>query len=412
MSASLLYWRRKMKNFTRYYTTLVLLLIAAAITPGVRAQETPKPQPAIQETTAPYLLGPEDQISVNVINFSNLSVPQVVVPPDGQITMPLLEPINVIGKTTQEVARLLTEKWREYVVNPSVTVTLSVKRRQDNIIVYGFVQRAGTIEYRPMIRLLRVLAEAGGAAPNGDLANLTLIRANGEKKTLDLSHPETRAGTPDDLLLERGDLIYIPERRAQISVLGEVMRPGNMEYREEMTLLEAITNAGGVKETADLAAATLIHNGKESKVNLEALLRRGDLSINIKLSAGDRLLIPELSNRVYVFGAVGRPGFYNFKPGDRVVDALKEMGGPLREADLTKVNHIRVDSAKNTAKVETVNVEQLLKKGDLKGNIALEPGDFLYIPDKRKKFGIQDLFGLVAGVNLFSSIGRLFTGGF
>jgi protein involved in polysaccharide export with SLBB domain len=262
------------------------------------------------------------------------------------------------------------------------------------------------------MRLLRALAESGGASLNGDLAKLTLTRAGGEKIVLDLSRPETKGGTAVDVLLERGDLIYIPERRMQISILGEVARPGSMEYRDEMTLLEAITSAGGVKETADLSAATLIHNGKEAAIDLEALLRRGDLTINIKLASGDRLFIPEIRNRVYVFGAVARPGFYLFKAGDRILDALNGMGGPLREADLRKVTHVRINREENVAQKSEINVDQLLKKGDLKGNIALEAGDVLFVPDRKRGLGIQDMWGLLGGVNLFTSIGRLFTVGF
>src|SRR5258708_628273 len=127
----------------------ISVLILSAIY-GVRAQTQVKPLPQVIQ--APYQLAAEDGISINVINFSNLSHPSLVVPPDGKITVPLLDPIDVVGKTTDELARLLTERWKKYVINPSVTVTLTTKRKE-NVLFFGFISRPGTVEYRPTLHL-------------------------------------------------------------------------------------------------------------------------------------------------------------------------------------------------------------------------------------------------------------------
>ncbi len=153
-----------------------------------------------------------------------------------------------------------------------------------------------------------------------------------------------------------------------------------------------------------------MHNGKESKLDLDALLKRGDISVNTKLSAGDRILIPEVRNRTYVFGAIARPGFYIFKDGDRILDALNGLGGPTQNANLAKINVIRIDKAKNTAAVQEVNIEKFLKKGDLKANIPLGPGDVLFIPDKKRGFRLEDVFGILSGVNLINGLAGIFNG--
>src|SRR5207244_1376450 len=115
-------------------TIFVCALFACTImtTAGGLAQNQPAPaQPVRRPIPAPYQLAAEDQIAITVINFTNLSIPSLIVPPDGKIAVPLLEPIDVIGKTTDELARLLTEKWRKYVINPSVTVSLMAKRKEN-----------------------------------------------------------------------------------------------------------------------------------------------------------------------------------------------------------------------------------------------------------------------------------------
>ncbi|HZO90240.1 MAG TPA: SLBB domain-containing protein [Chthonomonadaceae bacterium] len=391
------------------FSLAVKLTLALGLLLGPAGMEPAKgADPPAKTAPAPYVLAPEDGLSISVINVPSLSA-QVVVPPDGKISVPLLEPFSVLGMTIDEVKQTLTEKWRKYVVNPAVTVSLTQKRK-DSILFYGFVARVGTLEFRPGVRLLAALAEVGGAQPQGDLSHVTLTRRSGEKRTLDLSHPETKGGTDADIPLEAGDVVYVPERRTQVTVLGEVSRPSSIDYKEEMTVLDALTAVGSLKETADRAAATLTRNGKVLPLNLEALLTRGDMRANLKLQAGDTLLVPEIHNRMYVFGAVTRPGYYVFKPGDRILDALN-ASGPTREADLARVNILHMDREKNTTRVEQVNLEKFLKKGDLKYNLALGPGDVVFIPDKRRGFQLQDLFGLLTGINLIDGVARLFSGG-
>lgn len=401
--------RRTLRGLSWGIASLSLLLVASG---NVYADDTPKPKEAVKETAvlpSPYLLAADDVLTIKVINFENLST-QLTVPPDGKIVVPLLDPLPVTGKTTEELRQMLIEKWRKYVINPSVSVTLTSKRRE-NILFYGRVSRTGTVELRTGLRLVEALAEVGGTAPDAEPSKLTLTRKTGERLTLNLSKPETRGGTDVDVPLMAGDVIYVPERRTQIAVLGEVNRPGNIDYRDEMTVLDALTAAGGVREMAELTGTTLRRDGKEEKLDLEALLRRGDIAINRQLKPGDRLMIPEIRNRTYVFGAVATPGFYNFKPGDRVLDALKGSGGPTREADLGRVSLVHIDRAKNTAVVQPINVDKALKRGDLTGNVPIEAGDVLFVPDRRKGFGIQDMFGVLSGLNLVDGFARIFING-
>jgi polysaccharide biosynthesis/export protein len=84
---------------------------------------------------------------------------------------------------------------------------------------------------------------------------------------------------------------------SQVKVVGQVKRPSAVPYREGMTLLDAVLAVDGLAEFAAPKRAHLIRNenGKRTaiKVNLQALLDRGDMSENLPLRPGDVLVVPE-----------------------------------------------------------------------------------------------------------------------
>lgn len=83
----------------------------------------------------------------------------------------------------------------------------------------------------------------------------------------------------------------------QVRVVGAASEPKALPYREGMTVLDLMIAVGGLTEYADGNAAILIHGAENSthkqKVRLDDLLRKGDISANVRLSPGDTLVIPE-----------------------------------------------------------------------------------------------------------------------
>lgn len=389
---------------------LSVLLLSASLVP-VHAESPP---PVV--VTGSYQLAPSDVISINVVNFTNLSVVQAVVAPDGTVAVPLLDNVAVSGMTTAQTARLLTKKWKRYVINPAVSVSLMQKHVQ-NVVFSGWLTHPGTLSYRPGLHLIDALAEAGGSLPSGDPTSATLTHADGSKQLLDLSYPEKKADDPlVNCELSPGDVVYVPEQRAKVSVVGMVKLPGSLTYNDHLTVLEAINASGGaLPEVADLKSSTFTHDGVESKIDLDAMLLHGDMSANVKMSPDDRISIPELHNKVYVFGDVAREGFYYYKPGDRVTDALGGVGGPLQQADLGKINIMnikevapvakadpkakqKIDPKEDDARMARVNLNDWLLHGKATGNPFISNGDTLYIPDKHHQFGAGDVLQMINGV--------------
>jgi polysaccharide export outer membrane protein len=398
------------------------LVTALPLMPASRAAETvvattaadsEVTHSAADSATVPvpeYKIMPGDVLTISVANFTNLNS-TVTVPPDGRISLSLINEITVTDKTIPELQADLTKRWNEYVVDPAVSVTLTQKHL-DKVTVYGYVVHPGDIEFHPPVRLTQALGAAGGGLPNADLHKVVLTRANGEKSVVDLSRPDQVNGSDVDVLLGVGDLVYVPERRTEVTVVGEVRNPGSYDYKDGMTVMDALTAVGGVlNDTADLKGATLTHNGVDQPIDLYAMLRDGDMTANIKLAAGDRIAIPEARNRIYVFGAVRQPGFYLYKPKDRMLDALNGVGGPNQDADLDKVNLIRIEEGKNAASFERVDLAKFLKVGDLASNKELAPGDCLYIPTKSKGFHPEDAWVVLTGLNLLNTGARAFASG-
>jgi protein involved in polysaccharide export with SLBB domain len=69
-----------------------------------------------------------------------------------------------------------------------------------------------------------------------------------------------------------------------------------------------------------------------------------------------------------------------------------------------------VDRKANTAVVDEIDLENLLKKGDMSANVALNPGDVVFIPNKKRPLQLQDVFGFLSGIAIVDSAVRVITG--
>ena len=394
---------------------LMLLAGLAAVPAG--AQVTPAaPLPAKAPLVAPsYQIAAGDVLGVDVVNFPSLSTPQAMVGPDGTISLPLLDQINVNGLTRAQVTRLLTAKWRKYVISPAVTVSL-VQKHAETVVLNGYLNHTGMVDYRPNLHLLEALAQMGGALPTADASKAVLTHADGTKQALDLSHPETKAGTEADVLLQPGDVLYVPQQEGKVSVTGDgIKQPGSIYFKENLTLLDAINASGGIipdtgdQPGADLAGATLTRSGADKKIDLQALLHDGDPKADIVLAPGDIINVPVLHNRVYIYGDVQRQGFYYYKPQDRLADAFA-TAGLMPDSDTGKVNVIRVDKDKKVAHMDRVSFDKFVQKGDYSGNPAVQPGDSYYIPKKGTKFSLNDILAPITAIGSLSYTTRLLQG--
>jgi len=405
-----------------------VLIIAGMMSVGPSQAQTNVPKAGSTSSILPvanpsYQIAPGDLLGVTVVNApTGFVVPSpVMVAPDGTVSLPLIHTVTLSGTTVEQATSTLTKKWKRYIIDPVVTVSLIQKHLQ-TVVFTGAVNRPGLLDYRPNMHLLEALAEAGGLMTVGgmttngtpislsDAAHAVITHADGSRQMLDLSQPDQKAGTDIDIALVPGDVVYVPQQTGRVSVVGQVRQPGTLPYKEHMTILEAISESGGIPDldSADLRHAKLIHNEQETPLDLYPMMRDGNMTANVVLSPGDRVFIPEFINRTYVYGDVFHTGFYAYKPGDRVLDALNGVGGNLPTADLSKINLIHTDKVKNTARLVQVNLNNFLLHGDYSGNPPVGPGDALYLPEKSHKTTLNDLLSPIIGIGAVGNGVRAF----
>lgn len=169
-------------------------------------------------------------------------------------------------------------------------------------------------------------------------------------------------------------------------ILGRLNKPGVYPIAGPVTLLEAISAAGGTAkssstvtttELADLRHSFVVRHGRVLPVNFVRLLQDGDMSQNIYLEPDDFIYVPSaLSQEVYVLGAVLFPRTVPYSDQMTVVSAISGANGTAPEAYLTHVAIVR--GALSQPQILEVNYSAIL--GGRQPNIQLEPGDIVYVP--------------------------------
>jgi len=174
----------------------------------------------------------------------------------------------------------------------------------------------------------------------------------------------------------------------RVWVLGRVRTPGIYPLAAPMTVLEAISRAGGLstsrfsgttEELADLRHSFLIRGGRFVPVDFDALIRKGDMSQNVYLRPDDFIYIPSsLASEVYVLGAVYQPRTVGFKDQVTLISAIAAARGPIENAWLRQVAIVR--GSMTEPRIATVNYNAIVK--GQAPDIPLQPRDIVYVPFK------------------------------
>jgi polysaccharide export outer membrane protein len=248
-----------MKRVSYIAITAIVLAAAALGQRPASAQTQVPPGSLLAESPSPSAsdapIGPRDIIEVKVFQDPNLYT-KMTVTDDGRITMPLLGKVDVSGLTPTEVeARIKALLEAKYINKADVSVTV-LEAGSKPISVIGAVMRPGRIGITGNISLIQAITQAGGLA-TGYGRTLYVLRtaANGltEQIAIDIDDLMVN-GNPDlNLPLRANDVINVPiDSSISIYVLGEVMHPGNVQFRRSQTptLLQALAAAGGPTDRA------------------------------------------------------------------------------------------------------------------------------------------------------------------
>lgn len=274
-----------MKNLLWSFLTMLALATAAF------AQDMP--------LTADGPIGPRDRVDIRVVQDPTLNTVTTVAD-DGRVALSLLGKVEVAGMTPSQIeARLKTLLEAKYMTRADVSVQV-IEYGNRPISVIGAVTHPGRINATANITLIQALTQAGGLA-NGYGKALYVLRTgrNGLTEQISIDIEDLMVnGNPDlNLPLAPNDVVNIPmDTPIIVYVLGEVMRPGPVQFRRSQTptLLQALASAGG---PTDRASKTVnikrLVNGKDTRISVNfRSIANGDKA-DVALQDNDTVVVKE-----------------------------------------------------------------------------------------------------------------------
>jgi polysaccharide export outer membrane protein len=174
------------------------------------------------------------------------------------------------------------------------------------------------------------------------------------------------------LLKPQVSLNVVRVRSRQVSVLGQVARPGRYALDDTSSnLTDILALAGGISPTGDDNITVMVtRNGKTAKldINVARMYRTGDLSQNIQVEGGDTIFV-QRAPVFYIYGEVQRAGSYRLEPTMTVMQALSLGGGVTpRGTDRGLKIHRRVPNG-------------AVQKLDAQLTDPVEPDDVIYVKE-------------------------------
>ena len=323
----------------------------------------------IIEFKSEYLLGPGDQI---FIQFEGINFFSKVynINPDGTLNLPELNPIKAEGKTINELKVLLTNKYKDFIFEPNLNITLSIYR-PITVFIGGEVNRPGIYEldYKtiksqifnlssgidntiidnqlssaPLLypKLFDAIKKANGITNNAELTNIKIIRKNSEsqgggkiKTNINLLSLLKNGDQKQNIRLYDGDSIFVSKSlistldqitninrtnlapdRIQVFVNGNVKRPGPTLIKQGSSLLTALASVGGKgNRTGYIDFIRLKRNGKseKSRFKYDFSAIKGSKT-NPILIDGDIIIVRKniLGQTKQIFEDIGSPMFSGY----------------------------------------------------------------------------------------------------
>jgi protein involved in polysaccharide export with SLBB domain len=321
-------------------------------------------------TPVNYIVGPEDQLNINVYGNSLVNW-KLNVSPEGNINIPGVGVLNVAGKTIEQATSAIKSKLsaNNYAVGRGTNVQVTLGNiRSIKVIIVGEVVKPGTYTLPSLATVFNALYSAGGPNDNGSFRQIEILRNNRIYRRLDVYDFLTKGSQKDNIGLQDQDIIRVPTYRTRVQLVGEVKTPALFEAIPGETLSDVLRFAGGFTDQAYTARIKVSQISDQQR-------RIGDVVENdfknyIPLR-GDKFTVERIldryENRVTIKGAVFRPGEYELQKGLTVGQLIANASGLKEDAFTGRGSITRLKPDNNTELISF----------DVKGIIAKTAPDIL-----------------------------------
>lgn len=340
-------------------------------------------------TPRDYILGPEDEVIIDVWGVNEVSIKQKI-SPEGRIIISQVGPVVLSGLTIDQaenkLKKTLSAKYSLAGSNPPSHMSLTLgKIRTIQVHVMGEVKTPGTYRLSSLSSVFNALYFAGGITDIGSVRNIKVSR-NGEViSTVDLYSLMFEGTKGGNISLCDDDVIVVPPYYALVETEGGFKRPMYYEIMPGDNVADVVKFTGGFLSAAyDKEVLVQHRNGTKGDVRSvvceefdKVAVKDGDI---ITAYVNDQRTLYE--NMVQIKGCVSRPGTYELGGDIATLRQLVERaGGPLEEAYLDRAQLIR-ELENRQLEIKAVALGAILSgKAD---DIMLRPNDVLIISDELK----------------------------
>ena len=334
-----------------------------------------------------YVLGPGDAVKIRVWGPDQDWDSRGVVAPDGTLDIPRVGIVSVAGLSLEKAKAVIFRETQKYFQGINLDVSLA-KLRSMEVYVVGEVMRPGPHAVPGAATVLPGLIAAGGVKKTGSLRHIRVYRKDKLLRTVDLYELLLSGSRRSDMSLRQGDVIFVPRIGPTAGVAGAVAHPGIYELKNEETVADLISLAGGELPQGFAGRTYLRRYENDHFVVLDLNEERGPDRTALK--NGDllevRFVDPERAKVVRLTGHVLRPDVFRHRPGLTLSDVLPgpEILKPEAITDFALLH--RYDEATTRMVVQTFPLARVFRK---QFNTELRPFDTIQVLS-RARFKISE----------------------
>ena len=251
-------------------------------------------KPGIEDPV--YRLGSGDHVSINVFGEPGLDALRVQVAGTGDVQLPILGRIQVVGMSVNEVQDLLEAEYGKHFIDPWVVVQLDESRSRP-VYLLGAFNEAGIYQMEQPTSLIQALSEGHGLSETAYVRGARLIR-DGQIAAVDIYGLLNQGRMDQNVWLQAKDTIFVPTLQdLRVYILGAVASPGAQPVTNgPLTLAQSVTQAGGpLRGQANLRMVRVIRarspvDGELYVVDFNRIIK--GQSFDMRLEPGDIVYVP------------------------------------------------------------------------------------------------------------------------